>query len=149
VYLTSETMGKIKAYYGNSANDYYSNGVFYPCSTTTMGEISDGTANTYLCGEKYLCPDNYSTGTDDGDNVCALAGDDNDIVRWTEYAPARDTPSYVLHFAFGSPHVGGFNMAFCDGSVHTISFGISTTIHNYMAQRNDGKSVDPASLNNM
>jgi prepilin-type processing-associated H-X9-DG protein len=93
------------------------------------------------------------TGKDGGDDVCMFVGDDNDIVRWADAVtgagvPQRDTPGYHTYYDFGSPHVGGFNAAFCDGSVHTISFGVSAAVHAELANRKDGAVIDPGSLSN-
>jgi prepilin-type processing-associated H-X9-DG protein len=42
---------------------------------------------------------------------------------------------------FGGPHAGGFNMVFCDGSVHTIPFDVDPLVHSYLASRLDGNAV--------
>ena len=47
-------------------------------------------------------------------------------------------------FRFGSSHAGGFNMAFCDGSVHTIIYEIDNQVHAQLSDRLDGSSVEPA-----
>jgi prepilin-type processing-associated H-X9-DG protein len=146
-------------------------GIFGNFSVITMGQISDGTANTYLFGEKYINPDNYLNGMDTGDECCLYVGSDEDVIRWTgdfenwngkavisensAWSPIRDTPGYggagggQTSCVFGSPHVGGFNMVFCDGSVHTISFGIAKDVNCNLSCRNDGNTVDMGSLNNM
>ena len=49
--------------------------------------------------------------------------------------------------ADGCPHSGAFNMAFCDGSVHTISYGIARTLHDQLGNRSDGTAVDMSALN--
>jgi prepilin-type processing-associated H-X9-DG protein len=46
------------------------------------------------------------------------------------------------YFSFGSAHPGGFNMAFCDGSVHLLSYEIDSTVHAMLSDRQDGQSVD-------
>jgi prepilin-type processing-associated H-X9-DG protein len=45
---------------------------------------------------------------------------------------------------FGSAHPAGFNMAFCDGSIHLMSFLVDPTIHQNLGSRNDGQPIDPS-----
>jgi prepilin-type processing-associated H-X9-DG protein len=63
----------------------------------------------------------------------------------TALQPIPDAPAYPAgvngHEAFGSPHSGGMNMAFCDGSIHTISFDIDWQVHRNLGDRNDGNPV--------
>lgn len=119
-------------------------GVVYERSQTTMASIRDGTSNTILLGEKYLDPNNYTTGLDPADNESMYAGFDNDIYRWTytNYPPRQDQPGYVGRYFFGSAHASGFNMALCDGSVRLISYMINPLTFHYMGVRNDGEAVD-------
>jgi prepilin-type N-terminal cleavage/methylation domain-containing protein len=42
---------------------------------------------------------------------------------------------------FGSAHVSTFNMVFCDGSVHAISYDINYRTHAFLANRLDGQAV--------
>jgi prepilin-type processing-associated H-X9-DG protein len=130
-------------------------GIFYYFSVVTMGQITDGTASTYLAGEKYLNPDfyygAYTSGADykcDDMQPALVGGADGPTTRYADIQPVRDTPGYLAMGTFGSPHVGGFNMAFCDGSVHTISFGISDTVHLQLGDRADGSAVDMGALAN-
>jgi prepilin-type processing-associated H-X9-DG protein len=37
---------------------------------------------------------------------------------------------------FGSPHTGGINAGFADGSVHSVSFDIDVTVFNSLGTRN-------------
>ena len=85
---------------GNTAD-----GVIYAGSQISTGAITDGTSNTYLVGEKSICPDNYLNGSQGDDNENAYMGDNEDICRWggpSISPPAQDTPGVVLSFTFGS-----------------------------------------------
>ncbi len=108
---TPAQITKAKTTFANVA--MYATGVSYTGSMITMANISDGTSNTYLVGEKYLCPDNYTNGMDMGDNEFALMGDNEDTSRWTaifstttnpvQYVPPYpDTPGDMTRFRFGS-----------------------------------------------
>ena len=104
-------------------------GVIFQRSEINLTDIPRGTSNTYLIGEKYLNPDSYTTGTDGGDNENLYAGADNDNSRCTAGPPLRDRPGYANSLIFGSAHVAGLNMAFCDGSIQFISFAIDPQVH--------------------
>ena len=128
-------------------------GVSYCGSLIALADITDGTSMTYLLGEKQLCPDNYLNGWDFGDNEGAMMGDNEDIARWTAgqgtqslpsdyYPPMQDVPGYVVLHIFGSAHLAGFNMAFCDGSVRTMNYTIDPETHRRLGNRKDGLTVD-------
>jgi prepilin-type processing-associated H-X9-DG protein len=136
-------------------------GVIFQQSQLTIAEIKDGTSNTYLAGEKYLCPDNYLTGMSGGDNNPALGADSFDLNRWasqtgggtatssssgTFYPPCQDTSGSDQNNCFGSAHAAGFNVVFCDGSVRNISYLIDVIIHAQLANRKDGKAIDGSKL---
>jgi hypothetical protein len=52
-----------------------------PSPKIKLGDITDGTANTYLLGEKNIDPDWYWNGEDPGDSRAALVGDCEDVSR--------------------------------------------------------------------
>jgi prepilin-type N-terminal cleavage/methylation domain-containing protein/prepilin-type processing-associated H-X9-DG protein len=118
-----------------------SSGVVFGASTVGAAHVTDGMTNTYLFGEKYLNPDNYSDGGDLGDNESACAGNNEDMIRWGFTQPAQDNAGYPDRYAWGSAHPSGFNMVFCDGSVHSVSFFISPDVHLRLSNRSDGKPV--------
>ncbi|NLF08524.1 MAG: DUF1559 domain-containing protein [Pirellulaceae bacterium] len=130
------------------------NGIIYPTSQVKMADVTDGTSNTYLVGEKYLATDAYASGQDYGDNECALIGDNGDIVRWTTlgYAPRQDSTyinssSYMYDwYFFGSAHASGFHMAFCDGAVRLVNYTIEAEVHRCLGNRKDGKPIDGRKL---
>ncbi len=47
---------------------------------------------------------------------------------------------------FGASHSGGVNLAFCDGSIHTISNDIDLQVHRDLGDRADGNPVDLTDL---
>ena len=55
------------------------------------------------------------------------------------YQPQQDRPGYNNYAAFGSAHSGGLNMAFCDGSVQTVSYDVDPWVHRNLANRMDGE----------
>ena len=119
------------------------NGVSYYRSEVRMAQISDGTGKTYLVGEKGMTLDIYFSGTSDGDNCSMYQGYDWDTHRfagkhdWQTY-PAPDSRDQDNWKNFGSAHSSGFNMGFCDGSVHHVSYAIDLDVHERLANREDG-----------
>lgn len=131
------------------------NGISYQRSTVSIRQITDGTSQTYLAGEKCVLFDQYNTGTDRGDNETWCTGYNNDNFRSArrQYGanpggPARDTDQQVTfwHERFGSAHPSTWNAAFCDGSVRGISFDIDANTHADLANRQDGNVTDTEGL---
>jgi prepilin-type N-terminal cleavage/methylation domain-containing protein/prepilin-type processing-associated H-X9-DG protein len=110
-------------------------GVIYMHSQHRITDITNGTSNTYLLGEKYVNPTNYLTGNDGADNETMYAGADNDICRLTLLPPLRDTRGYQDFSRFGSAHVGGCNMLYCDGRVQVVAYEIDPAVHQRSGDR--------------
>jgi hypothetical protein len=123
-------------------------GVICRHSKCLMASITDGTSNTYLLGEKYMCPDYYNNGLSGDDDQCWSCGYDYDVNRWTtkdvNCVPMQDMPGYNGGFneQFGSAHAVGFYMAFCDGSVHFINYSIDQETHYRLGNPHDGLPID-------
>jgi prepilin-type N-terminal cleavage/methylation domain-containing protein/prepilin-type processing-associated H-X9-DG protein len=121
-------------------------GICYTRSQLTSSQITDGLSNTFFGGEKFLCPINYTNGADLGDDEFATCGMDNDNVRTGHQVPAMDytTPAGATPdpngLWFGSAHPSGCNMVFCDGSVHSVDYGIDVTTMEHFANRSDGQT---------
>ncbi len=128
-------------------------------SEVKLKQITDGTSNTYLVGEKFLSPKYYeialAQGDGYGDNQGVYTGLewDNERVSWnkyknddpTIYQPRQDVDLNVEvnwgWYAFGSAHAGAMNMAMCDGSVQSISYDIDYLTHRYLAVKDDGETT--------
>jgi prepilin-type N-terminal cleavage/methylation domain-containing protein len=141
---------------GNSASYWVTfpaqTGVCVAHSQLSLASVTDGASNTYLVGEKYLGPDNYSNGEDLGDNEDAYTGLNFDNIRtgalsvnngvYNDEPPLNDTPGNDNFFAFGSAHPGTFYMSFCDGSVHGMSISMDPETHRRLCNRADGLPID-------
>ena len=89
---------------GTLPPNWKANGVSFQRSEIMPRHISDGMSKTYLIGERYLDPLNYSTGKDFSDDQCLYQGHDNDIARWTQLSPQRDRAGVINYWGFGSAH---------------------------------------------
>jgi len=150
-------------------------GAMYFRSTVKMAQITDGTSNTYLAGEKWVEVAGYDgvansndPGFSWGDNQSMYTGYESDNHRraWgpvlakpkppaqqeidaERFQPRQDgtgLPILNPEPLFGSAHPGGFHVVFCDGSVHNISYEVNFRTHRALANRFDGDLVDLESL---
>jgi prepilin-type N-terminal cleavage/methylation domain-containing protein len=113
---------------------------------TKMAQITDGTANTLMIGEKYVYQQHYDgQGGDPSDDRGWLDGWDPDTMRSTMAQPLSDAvwrklcvgESAIFNqtYLFGSAHSAGFNCVFADGSVHTISYDIPIDVLNSLGTK--------------
>jgi prepilin-type N-terminal cleavage/methylation domain-containing protein/prepilin-type processing-associated H-X9-DG protein len=126
------------------------NGVVFLRSMIKPVDIKDGASHTYLAGERHINVNNYYTGLAPDDDQCWSVGYDIDANRWTskeldDCTPQKDGKQ-DLQFNFGSAHPTSFNMLFCDGSVHSMSYEISDDLHDWLGNRKDGNTVDMSDL---
>jgi prepilin-type N-terminal cleavage/methylation domain-containing protein/prepilin-type processing-associated H-X9-DG protein len=110
-------------------------GVIFLRSEIRIRDINNGTSNTYMIGEKHVDPSKYYTGTDEGDGEAMLTGMDGCISRSTAAPPIRDTPYFSDHLHFGSAHVGGCNMLYCDGRVKVVAYSVDSAVHKKAGNR--------------
>jgi prepilin-type processing-associated H-X9-DG protein len=126
------------------------NGISFRGSEIATRHVTDGLSNTYLIGEKSVHTDEYDTFVlgRSGDVHPWITGHDFSVCRWSSALeggqepalPGQDRPSEGVNdgLKFGSAHPSGFHMAFCDGSVRHIEYGIDRFVHMAGGNRMDG-----------
>jgi prepilin-type N-terminal cleavage/methylation domain-containing protein/prepilin-type processing-associated H-X9-DG protein len=125
-----------------AASNYEETGVMRYMTPTRMADITDGTSNTLLVGDKRLNLSRLGQPQDDDDTGYAT-GFANDVVRYTDRAPLPDynAPTGDGDWRFGSSHIGRFNAVFADGSVHSISYSIDLTVFSFLGNESDGQAL--------
>ncbi|MCE9564776.1 MAG: DUF1559 domain-containing protein [Planctomycetes bacterium] len=101
---------------GDALAPTITDGIFGVKTQTRIADITKGTSNQLLVGEKYLSRDNYTTGSDPGDNECMYTGFNNDVYRSTGQVPLMDRTGPANTMAFG------------DGAVRVISYQVDATV---------------------
>jgi prepilin-type N-terminal cleavage/methylation domain-containing protein len=136
--------------FGPSSVTAEPNGVIYTGSQVRKDDITDGTSNTYMLGEKYLVPENYtnySNTTDKSDVYCMYSGCTLDNERTTyQSTPLQDRSKMVVQDAFGSAHANSCCFVFCDGSTHWVNYNINPAMHQLLGARNDSQPIDVSGL---
>ncbi len=128
----------INAFQGGRLYD----GVVFRRSQVPAALVRDGLSNTYMLGERNLNPFDYATGSALNDDQCLYIGHDQDVLVGTWGRPYQDRAGVEARGLFGSAHSAGFNMAFCDGSVRSISYSIDPDVHRVLGARASGEVID-------
>jgi hypothetical protein len=118
----------------------------------SIPQITDGSSNTLLVGERFLAPSWYQ----------APGGPESDVyrggftagfaststVRSGAFQPTQDRPYKGVAdlVCFGSAHPAGFNAVFADGAVHRIKYTVVPAVFLDACMRNDG---NPFSLDDL
>jgi prepilin-type N-terminal cleavage/methylation domain-containing protein len=115
-----------------------------------LKDITDGTSNTLMVGEKHMNLAFVTTECQPDDNDGYVGGFQDDVVRWGAFPPVHD--SYFAEYdqndlhpgiwQFGSNHPAGFQGVFADGSVHLIRYSIDPTVFMYLCSRDDGHAIN-------
>jgi len=121
---------------------YDGTGLIYSLSMVRIADVTDGTSNTYILGEKYLNADHYDDSVEGTDNNPIYSGFDWDWQRWPGAGIRRDRKGLSDWNSFGSPHPAGATMAFCDGSVRHVIYNIDLTTHTNLCHKSDGNATD-------
>ncbi|QDT68981.1 hypothetical protein MalM25_19070 [Planctomycetes bacterium MalM25] len=170
-----DNLGQVDNGLYNDWRDEQHNGVMFQRSEIRLAKITDGTSKTMLVGEKYVSTDHYDNGECNGDDQNIFTGHDQDNVRYTglpgvgaigpspdraglypmgvnqgsrgtETLPNQSGPGDPVSPIFGAAHPGSMNMAFCDGSVHSISYDVDEDVYFFYGGRNDDGDVYPGNL---
>jgi prepilin-type N-terminal cleavage/methylation domain-containing protein len=123
------------------ASNLNGNGVVRQYEPVRIAEITDGTSNTLLVGEKRMNLAEMGAEQPD-DNEGYTAGFDHDTVRSALLPPAQDFRGSGPDpdSRFGSSHPFRMNAVFADVSVHMISYSISADIFRYLGNKGDGQA---------
>lgn len=120
-------------------------------SNTSFADILDGTANTFLGGEKHV-PDKMFGRALVGDGpiysgawttfAARLAGIEDPLARGpNDLTKSGGNTDGVYARKFGSWHPGSCQMLFCDGAVKSLRTSISVTTLQKLSCRQDGFPV--------
>jgi prepilin-type processing-associated H-X9-DG protein len=124
-----------------AASNLEGTGVVQQYVPVRINQITDGTSNTLLAGDKRLNRANLGQPQPD-DNEGYTAGFDEDTVRRTDKAPLPDfAGSGTGKKLFGSSHTGVFNVALADGSVRALGYAIDPVAFSYLGNIADGQPL--------
>ena len=102
-------------------------------------------ATVHICPEKYLSVSNQTSGADHGDDWSMYTGYQDDVHRSTFQPPARDGDE-TRTCRFGSLHPATWNAAFCDASVHGLTYHIDPRVHRLLGNRSDETVLDDSAF---
>ena len=115
------------------------NGAFQYATGLRLTDMSDGTSNTILVGEKHVPRGSYGAYPWD----CSIYDGHNPTCNVRAGGP--DFPVATVPtdpgWKFGSNHPGICQFAFCDGSVQQVVNTVNPVVLGLLTQRNDGLPV--------
>lgn len=111
------------------------NGVFFANSDISIGDISDGTSNTFMVGERDGGPVRNPGLWIGNENIYFM----DPTMGLCQNNAARRLNGTSVWDGFGSMHTGGANFLMADGSVHFISENIDGNLYMWLASRAGGE----------
>jgi prepilin-type N-terminal cleavage/methylation domain-containing protein/prepilin-type processing-associated H-X9-DG protein len=128
-----------------AASNLEGTGVVRQFKPNRFADITDGTSNTLMVGEKRLNRGFLGQPQKD-DDIGYTQGWDNNTIRATDEPPAPDfngPEGEDGEDRFGSSHPGRFNVVLADGSVRSISYSIRPEVFILLGNKSDGQVVNP------
>jgi prepilin-type N-terminal cleavage/methylation domain-containing protein len=142
-------------------------GITYQHSEVKLSQVPDGLSKTLMLGEKYLNANYYIDGNAARDDQNLFVGHDRDMNGYTyriaftitpnnpakkftyrdnaanHHAPVQDRPGWdgVSEWMYGSAHPAGIHVAYCDGSVDGVDYGVDPRVFCYMGGRDDEEAA--------
>ncbi len=109
-------------------------------SGTKIGDITDGTSNTFMIGEKHIPIDKIGDG--DNDAIIYSAGQTNNYHRKAGQSwPLAQAITTKPIGQFGSWHTGVCQFAFGDGSIRALRVSVPGTTLGNLANISDGNVI--------
>ena len=106
-----------------------------------LGEITDGTSNTFLIGEKHVQDGQFGQGNND----CCIY-DGSNILCSSRSAGINYPLAQSVNdpgWKFGSYHTAVCQFVYADASVHALNVGISPQVLELLANMKDGQPIPP------
>jgi prepilin-type N-terminal cleavage/methylation domain-containing protein len=114
-----------------------------------LANITDGTSNTLMFGEKHIRPqslrgkneDRSHFGGQNNSNRRCAGIQQNNTANVRPLRPANDQNGTFANQSFGGPHPGICEFVMCDGSIRKVNINVNINTLTYMATRQNGESV--------
>lgn len=139
-----------------SMNPDSGTGMFYRNSRVSMRDLTDGSSNTYACGERnfslgrttwYAAIDGYVTNAGMMGAMASMTEGPAALILGHVGQPAMGSMPAMHHTAnntphivnYGSLHTGGTQFVLADGSVRFVSENVAYSNYRFAGERNDGQ----------
>jgi len=129
---------------GQTSAWFYANGMFFNNSATRIGDVLDGTTNTFMVGETRYQSFLTATSTFTATWACGMRTVTNNAIP-QNLAAARNEMNTgtsvslnTMTSQFGSHHPGGCHFSMADASVRFVSQDIALDVYQTAAIINDG-----------